>query len=114
MHPVTFLIQDAVEFSVSRFLGATFLHALASGIAGYFLAASLLMKSQIRKLLIGGGLLAATILHSVFNYIIILNSQELIDDMTRNFYLIILLSSMAIIISLMFKKINKYRSICKI
>jgi len=107
-------IATIIEFMVTRFLGATFLHALASGIIGYFLAASLLTASKIRKIFVGTGILAATILHSLFNYIIILNSQVIIDNMMRNFYLLILLMTMAVIISAMFKKINKYRSICKV
>jgi len=107
-------INTILEFITTRFLGATFLHALASGIAGYFLAASLLIASKIRKILIWGGILGATILHSVFNYIILLSSREILDTMTRNLYLLILLSVMALLISFMFKKINKYRSICKI
>lgn len=112
--PITMPIGSVLEFIVARFLGATFLHALASGIFGYFLAASLLIKSGIRKILIWGGLLGATILHSVFNYIIILNSQAIINVGQRNLALLILLAGMAIIVSIMFKKLNKHRSICKI
>jgi len=107
-------LVSPLEFMITRFLGATFLHALASGIIGYFLAASLLMFSKIRKILVLGGIFAATILHSIFNYIIILNSQQVIGDIGRNLYLLILLATMAVIVSIMFKKINKYRSICKI
>jgi len=114
IHPLQNSLKVTLEFITTRFLGATFLHALASAIAGYFLAASLLITSKIRKFLIGGGILAATILHSIFNYLIILNGQQLISDVARNFYLIIILGSMAIMVSFMFKKINKYRSICKI
>jgi RsiW-degrading membrane proteinase PrsW (M82 family) len=113
-YPGALPIPSALEFITARFLGATFLHTLASAILGYFLAASLLITSKIRKILIWGGLLGATILHSVFNYIIILNSQLVIDAPQRNLYLLILLLGMALIVSLMFKKINKYRSICKI
>ncbi|MBD3282054.1 MAG: PrsW family intramembrane metalloprotease [Candidatus Portnoybacteria bacterium] len=113
-YPATMPIGSALEFISTRFLGATFLHALASGIIGYFLAASLLVNSKIRKLLLWSGILIGTILHSIFNYIIILNSQGLIDALTRNFYLLILLVFMAITLSFMFKKINKHRSICKI
>ncbi|MDP2934493.1 MAG: PrsW family intramembrane metalloprotease [bacterium] len=105
---------ETLEFLTTRFLGATLLHALACGITGYFFAASLLMKSKMRKIFTMGGILAATILHSIFNYIIILNSQGEIDSMERNLYLIIILVSAAVIVSLMFKKANKYRSICKI
>ena len=114
VYPAGPTIASTLEFITTRFLGATFLHALASAILGYFLAASLLITSKIRKLLIWGGLLGATILHSVFNYIIILNSQAIINAQERNLYLLILLVGMALIVSLMFKKIKKYRSICKI
>ncbi|PJE57574.1 MAG: hypothetical protein COU82_00965 [Candidatus Portnoybacteria bacterium CG10_big_fil_rev_8_21_14_0_10_38_18] len=114
IHPNEISLQNILQFITTRFLGATFLHALASAIAGYFLAASLLITSKIRKILVGGGILAATILHSVFNYIIILNSQELINDPQRNLYLLILLGGMALMVSFMFKKIGKYRSVCKI
>jgi len=107
-------IGSILEFVTTRFLGATFLHALASGVIGYFLAASMLVTSKIRKVFIWGGLLSGTILHSLFNYIIILNSQALINSTQRNFYLLVLLLTMALIISIMFKKINKCRSVCKI
>jgi len=113
--PTDIPIGYALEFLATRFLGATFLHALASAIMGYFLAASLLITSKIRKILIFGGLIASTILHSLFNYIIILNSQGIISTAERNFYLIILLLGMAIMVSVMFKKLNKRRkSICKV
>ena len=114
IHPQEIPLASTLLFITTRFLGATFLHALASAIAGYFLAASLLITSKIRKILIGGGILAATILHSIFNYLIILNSRQLINDAERNIYLVILLGGMAIMVSFMFKKINRYRSICKI
>ena len=112
--PLKMSITSILEFITTRFLGATFLHALSSGIIGYFLAASLLVKSRMRKLFIWGGLLGGTVLHSLFNYIIILNSQALISAVERNLYLLIVLLGMAIIVSLMFKKINKCRSVCKI
>jgi len=104
------------EFITTRFLGATFLHALASGIIGYFLAASLFTKPGLRKLFIGGGIIAATILHSVFNYIIILSSSEIkiFNELTRNLYILILLLTASIIVSSMFKKVSRYRSIHKV
>jgi RsiW-degrading membrane proteinase PrsW (M82 family) len=113
-NPLQMSITSILEFITTRFLGATFLHALASGIIGYFLAASLLVKSGIRKIFVWGGLLGGTVLHSIFNYIIILSSQTLISATERNLYLLILLLGMAIIVSLMFKKINKCRPVCKI
>ncbi len=114
VYPAEMPIASALEFAATRFLGATFLHALASAMLGYFLANSLIISSKIRKLFIWLGLLTATMLHSVFNYIIILHSKLVIDISERNLYLLILLVAMALIVSLMFKKINKYRSVCKI
>ncbi|MBU4285215.1 PrsW family intramembrane metalloprotease [Patescibacteria group bacterium] len=112
--PLKIPIGETIEFITTRFLGATFLHALASAVMGYFLAASLCTKSKFRKTLIFGGLIAATILHSVFNYIIILNIDGHIETYQRNILIFVLLFGTAIMVSLMFKKINKFRSICKL
>jgi len=112
--PLKIPISDTIEFITTRFVGATFLHALASAIMGYFLAASFCRKSKFRKTLIFGGLIAATILHSVFNYIIILNINGQIEVYHRNGLIFILLLGGAIMVSVMFKKINKFRSVCKL
>ncbi len=112
--PLKIPLTETIEFITTRFLGATFLHALASAIMGYFLAASFCRKSKFRKTLIFGGLVAATILHSIFNYIIILNINGQIETYQRNGLIFILLLGGAIMVSIMFKKINKFRSICKI
>jgi len=112
--PLKIPINETVEFITTRFLGATLLHALASAIMGYFLAASFCKKSRFRKTLIFGGLIAATILHSIFNYIIILNIDNQIEAYQRNGLIFILLLGGAIMVSIMFKKINKLRSVCKL
>ncbi len=112
--PLKIPIGDTIEFITTRFVGATFLHALASAIMGYFLAASFCKKSKFRKTLIFGGLIAATILHSIFNYIIILNINGQIEVYQRNGLIFILLLGGAIMVSIMFKKINKLRAVCKL
>ncbi|MFH1129672.1 MAG: PrsW family intramembrane metalloprotease [Patescibacteria group bacterium] len=112
--PLKIPIGETIEFITTRFLGATLLHVLASAIVGYFLAASFCRKSKFRKTLVFGGLIAATILHSVFNYIIILNINEQIEAYQRNGLIFILLLGGAIMVSIMFKKINKFRSVCKL
>ncbi len=114
VHMVGDGLLKTLEFLTARFLGATFLHALASAIIGYFLAASLLINSKVRKIFTAGGILAATLLHSIFNYIIILNNGQELDPISRNIFLFITLMGAAIIVSLMFRKIKNYRSICKI
>ncbi len=112
--PLQIPVNNTIEFIATRFVGATFLHALASAGMGYFLAASFCRKSRFRKTLIFGGLIVATILHSIFNYIIILNINGQIEVYQRNGLIFVLLLTSAIMVSIMFKKINKFRSICKI
>lgn len=97
-----------------RFLGATLLHALASGITGYWLALGLL-NTKKRKRFILIGLTIAIIFHSCYNYLIITAL-----DRTDNYKIVlifvtaILLFSVALLISLYFKKLKKQKSICKI
>ncbi len=55
--------------TANRFLGANLLHALASGIVGYFLARHLF--SPYRKHAVAVGLLLASALHTLFNYFIL-------------------------------------------
>jgi len=65
-----FLPIGIVYLSAFRFLGATLLHALVSGLFGYFLILSL-MRKRFRFLYISGGLVLATTLHGLFNFFII-------------------------------------------
>jgi len=97
-----------------RFLGATLLHALASGIIGYWLALGLL-NAKKRKRFILIGLTIAIIFHSCYNYLIItaLNRTDNYK-MILIFITAVLLFSTALFISLCFKKLKKQKSICKI
>ena len=60
--------EFAFETVTLRFLGATLLHTLSSGLLGYYWAMSLLEKNW-KKLLTGFTLAIA--LHAVFNYLIL-------------------------------------------
>lgn len=60
-----------------RFVGATLLHALSSAIVGYHWARGL-SKIGNWRLEIFKGLVLASLLHTVFNYLILKFSQELI------------------------------------
>lgn len=92
-----------------RFLGATFLHALSSGIVGYFLAKSFLKtKKRFPLLILGLGI--AVILHGVYNYLITLTAT----DPEATFLIAILLLSMAFFVSYEFKRLKKYLSVCKL
>ena len=46
----TFLIKGALTLSALRFIGATFLHALCSGLVGYFLALSFFETKKKNKI----------------------------------------------------------------
>ena len=59
-----------------RFLGATLLHALSSGLVGYYWALGILKNK--RKKFIGLGIILATFLHAIFNYLILSLEQKVI------------------------------------
>ncbi len=63
-----FSLQEIIMGSFFRFIGGTLLHALASAVMGYFIALSVLRK---RKILTLAGVIAAIILHSFYNFLII-------------------------------------------
>ncbi|MEK7465353.1 MAG: PrsW family glutamic-type intramembrane protease [Patescibacteria group bacterium] len=62
-------VGGAIETAALRFVGATFLHALAAGVMGYFWARGIIRKTV--RISITQGLLAATLLHSFFNFLIL-------------------------------------------
>ena len=63
------LLTTAFSATALRFVGATLLHALASGLTGYYWAVGILKKSLLKN--IGYGLLLAGLIHAIFNYLII-------------------------------------------
>jgi RsiW-degrading membrane proteinase PrsW (M82 family) len=103
-----FFFLETFTISSLRFLGATFLHVLASGTIGYFLALSLFESKKRNKLLITGFLIAI-FLHGLYNFSIIL-----IKGNERFIIPIIILISLSLFISFGFKKIKKIKSVCKI
>lgn len=110
--------QEAVMISALRFLGATFLHALASGVVGYFLALSF-FESKKRLGLIIKGLSIAAFLHGLFNISIIIiekgvTTQNLVLFISSFIFLIILLASLALFVSYGFRKLKILKSICEI
>lgn len=119
------LFSETIALSSLRFVGATFLHALASGILGYFLALSLLeTKKRLRLILSGLG--AATLLHGFFNLSIISieaslgfeNGKVVIANYplftSSLIFVIALLLGSAFFVSFGFKKLKKLASVCKI
>ena len=104
----TFLFGNVLTVSVLRFWGATFLHALASGTIGYFLALSF-FETKRRGRLLSYGVIAATLLHGLYNFSI----MELQDSCSFLIPIIILIG-LAIFLTFAFKRLKKMKSVCKI
>lgn len=85
-----------------RFAGATFLHALSSAVTGYFLSLAWFYHKHSGKL-IALGLILGTVVHFIFNSIILHSSLQALA-FTRSS---IFLALTALIISLLFSNIRR-------
>ena len=116
---------DIFMIIFSRFLGATFLHTIASGILGYFLAMSFFDFKSRRKIL-AVGIMISSFLHAFYNLsiiaiegtfaikegeVIILNKEIFLFSLS---FLIFLFLSSAIFLFESFKKLKEIKSVCKI
>lgn len=91
----------SIEVATNRFLGANLLHALSSGIVGFFLARAWFHPK--RHHFIALGVLIAALLHALFNYFILI--REAIPQGT--FYLIMLLATMAVMVFVDFERLKR-------
>lgn len=113
-----YFIRDAAIISSFRFLGATFLHTLASGVIGYYLALSFCAEKN-KLFIVFKGIVAGVILHGLFNSSIIIIERGLMDSNMPLFvasfsFLIIILSGTGFFIASKFKELKKLKSTCKI
>jgi len=96
---------DGVAITINtlllRFAGATLLHALSSGLLGYFLAISWFFQHHRKKLFVIG-LIMATIFHFTFNIIIYAFEGQIIALL----YTTALLLGMAFLISVLFDRLK--------
>jgi len=92
-----------VELTVNRFLGANLLHSLSSAIVGYALARHVFTPR--RKHAVAVGVLAATVLHALFNYFII--TREIIPEIIV--LVVFLLSLMAVVVFADFERLKGER-----
>jgi len=97
--------QTALATWALRFTGATLLHALSSGLMGYFLAMSWFFRDHRRKLVIIGFILA-TIFHFTFNTFLSIFDNRL----TGLVYSTSLLMIMAFLVSILFDRIKERHS----
>ena len=90
-----------VNTLILRFIGATLLHALASGLLGYFLAISWFFQYHRKKLLIIG-IILATIFHFAFNILILSFDGQIISLL----YTTSILLGMAFLVSILFDRLK--------
>ena len=104
------LISDGAGTALNtlalRFVGATLLHALASGLTGYFLAMSWFFQEHKKKLIIFG-LIMATLFHAAFN-MLIASAQESANPVIGLVYTTFMLIILAFLVSILFDKIKEW------
>lgn len=90
-----------LDMAVNRFVGANLLHALSSGIVGFFLARA--WFSPYRHHFLALGIISASVLHTGFNYLILI--RETFSPAI--FYIIFLLATMAIMVFIDFERLKQ-------
>jgi len=97
------IVFESIVTGNMRFIGATVLHTLTSGIVGLFIGLSFYKNPLIKRVYLIIGLILSITLHSVFNLLIINTDSE-------NIFLIFALVWIAIIILiLLFEKVKRVR-----
>ncbi len=105
-----FTVPSGLILAMERFVGATFLHALASGVMGYFIILYSINTEKPKIVFLILGLAVATTLHGLFNFSIIE-----IDDLKLKLAVPLgLLMGLALFISWCFKKAKTMKGVCKI
>ena len=92
--------SDGFTVSNLRFIGATPLHALSAGILGYFIGGSFFRSTLRKEIALGVGLFFATLLHALFNILILM--REGYDPAPA----LVLLGTVGILILFAFERIK--------
>jgi len=98
-------LSEIFGVSLFRFLGATFLHTLSSGICGFFIGLSF-FNTKRRWRLVSIGLVLAILLHGFYNFSIMKGEGSL-----KILIPLLLLLTSAIFVSFGFKKLRKLAKI---
>ncbi|MBI2624545.1 PrsW family intramembrane metalloprotease [Candidatus Parcubacteria bacterium] len=98
--PFTESVGFGIQVAGLRFVGATLLHVLVSAVVGYFFALAIIMRERAYAL-IAFGLGLATILHALFNSLILLNSR------TSLVFLGLLLVALILVVAAYFTKLRR-------
>lgn len=103
-----FGFAQSLTLAIQRFIGATFLHALASGTLGYFLVwAYLKPKKSVGLIFFGFALVV--VLHGLFNF-----SIMQVDGWLKPGIPLSILIGLALFVSWGFGKVKRMPSTCKI
>lgn len=98
----------AVTTGFIRFIGATFLHTLCSGVVGYSLAISF-CRAKKRWMPLAIGILTATLLHGFYNF-----SIMTLEGSIRFIVPAIIIFALALLVFSGFEKLKKMKGLCKI
>ena len=69
-------VMSSVLTGTARFMGASLLHVAASGVFSIFIGYGFYKGKSTKAVLIFIGLIAATLIHTIFNFIIIISDQQ--------------------------------------
>jgi RsiW-degrading membrane proteinase PrsW (M82 family) len=110
------ILSDPLILSFTRFIGATLLHALASGTIGLFLVLAF-HNLKFRRILITIGFTIAISAHAFFNFFlessIIKETQSTLGHSSA-LYALVIVFILFLILSICLKQIKKLKSTCKI
>ena len=102
------LVSRTLMVSFIRFIGATFLHTLASATIGYYLALSFCGVKK-RIIYIIAGFVMATALHGLYNF-----SIMVLEGPAKIAIPIAILMALAFLVFSEFEKLKKIKGVCKI
>lgn len=105
-------IQTAILISSLRLLTAIFLHTLAAGITGYFLALSLNLYGLKKFSIISIGLITSSVFHGLYDATATL--LEVAENIFAFFLPIVIIMLMGIIVYFLFLKVKKMPRACKL
>jgi len=107
--------SSVLSLVAMRFISATFVHALGSGILGYWLARSI-QEPDKKYLMLAKGFFLAIFFHSAYNILIwIVDAQKDITDAYLPIFMILaLILIMAIVVSHKFAILKRLHAVCRI
>lgn len=102
-----FMLVETLTMAVFRFVGATFLHALCSGLIGYFMAISLRAPTQKKFKMLALGITIAVFLHGLYDFSIIGIEGNLKFAIPLS-----ILLGLTFFVTWGFTKVKKLKSVC--